>query len=147
MTHADLETVISDTAEVKRVADALRRRVFVDEQGVPEDEVIDGLTGNVAHLLITRLGEPVGTARLVDLGSGMWRIGLVAVSAERRGHGLGAMAMRAAMEHIRRSGGREIVLDAQSDASGFYEKLGFVQSGEARAFPSGFVLIPMSFRF
>ena len=53
--------------------------------------------------------------------------------------------MQVAIEYIISNGGKEILLTAQQQARGFYEKLKFVQCGEAEVFESGFVLVPMKF--
>lgn len=38
---------VGTDAELVAAADRLRRRVFIEEQGVPEDEVFDGRGGEV----------------------------------------------------------------------------------------------------
>lgn len=38
---------VGTDAELAAAADGLRRRVFIEEQGVPEDEVFDGRSGEV----------------------------------------------------------------------------------------------------
>jgi len=45
--------------------------------------------------------------------------------------------------HIISCGGKEIILTAQQEVCGFYEKLGFAQNGEVEVFESGFILVPM----
>lgn len=51
--------------------------------------------------------------------------------------------MQAAIKHIVALGGKEILLTAQQEVCGFYEKFGFIQCGESEVFESGFVLVPM----
>ena len=53
----------------------------------------------------------------------------------------------AAGYYINEKDGMEILLTAQQQASGFYEKLGFCQYGELVRFESGFVLVPMKYTF
>lgn len=108
----------------------LRRAVFVEEQGVSEADELDDMDEQAIHLLATDQGRPLGTARLLILGQ-TGKIGRVCVLAERRGTGLGAALIRAAIETFRRQGGIEAVkLSAQISAQGFYEKLGFAAVGE-----------------
>lgn len=121
---------------------ALRRRVFILEQGVPEDEVFDGADEGAVHAVVFDAGEPVAAARSVQNGAS-WQIGWVAVDPSRRGAGLGRIVMEAAMKAAAERGGGEILLTAQQHATGFYEKLGFTQCGEAETLESGFVLVPM----
>jgi ElaA protein len=109
---------------------ALRRIVFIEEQGVSEADEVDDLDDHATHLLATEAGRPVGTARLLTYG-GMGKIGRVCVLAESRGTGLGAALIRAGIETFRADGGIETVkLGAQVHALGFYEKLGFTPVGD-----------------
>lgn len=104
---------------------ALRRTVFIEEQGVSEADEIDDLDGQAIHLLATLDGVPVGSARLLPMGK-IGKVGRVCVLAEARGTGLGAALMRAAVDHYRTLPGIEKVkLGAQTHALGFYERLGF----------------------
>ena len=137
-----MEIKIGTNAELIKASDVLRKVVFIDEQGVPEEEIFDGLNLNAVHIVAFDGDTPVATARALNNGNG-WRIGLVAVDRLRRGENLGAKVMRASIEHIISCGGKEIMLTAQQEVCGFYEKLGFVQNGEAEVFESGFILVPM----
>lgn len=108
---------------------ALRRTVFIEEQGVPEADEIDDLDGEAIHLLAEVEGRPVGSARLLVRGE-TGKIGRVCVLAEQRGTGLGAALIRAAVAELRRIPGvRQARLGAQTHALGFYEKLGFTALG------------------
>ncbi len=107
---------------------ALRRAVFIEEQAVPEDLEIDGLDGEAIHLLATRDGHPVGTARLFLKGD-TGKIGRVCVLREARGQGIGAALMRAAVEELRGLGMAKAKLGSQVHAIPFYEGLGFAAEG------------------
>jgi ElaA protein len=137
-----LEIKIGTHVELGKAADELRRMVFIDEQGVPENEIFDGLNTQATHLVVFDGGAPVATARALNDGDN-WRIGIVAVEQSRRGQRLGETVMQVAIEYIVSNGGKEILLAAQQQVRGFYEKLGFVQCGEVEVFESGFVLVPM----
>lgn len=107
----------------------LRRRVFIDEQGITEADELDNLDGEAIHLLAHLDGRPVGSARLLIRGE-MGVIGRVCVLAEARGTGLGAALIRAALAELRRHPGlTQAKLGAQTYALGFYERLGFVAIG------------------
>ena len=109
---------------------ALRRVVFIDEQGVSEADEVDGLDGRAIHLLAWDGECPVGTARLLVKGP-VGKIGRVCVLPEARGLGLGAALIRSALDVLRgQPGVAEAYLGSQSHATGFYEKLGFVVEGE-----------------
>jgi predicted GNAT family N-acyltransferase len=108
----------------------LRRVVFIEEQGVSEADEVDGLDDSAIHLLAVEGDVPVGTARLLVKGT-VGKIGRVCVLPAARGAGLGAKLILAALEELRRQPGvSEAYLGAQSHATGFYEKLGFVVEGE-----------------
>lgn len=107
---------------------AIRRKVFVEEQSVPEDLECDAADAAAVHLLATLDGRPVGTARLlIDGPEG--KIGRVAILPDCRGTGAGAALMRAALEELRARCVTTARLGAQTHALGFYEKLGFTAHG------------------
>jgi predicted GNAT family N-acyltransferase len=109
---------------------ALRRAVFIEEQGVSEADEVDGLDDVALHLLAFATDRPVGTARILRQGSSA-KIGRVCVLPEARGTGLGAALIRAALSEIGRLPGvTEAKLGSQSHATAFYEKLGFVIDGD-----------------
>ena len=141
----DLKIQIGTNIELATAADELRRRVFIEEQGVPEDEVIDGLNSESVHVVIFDCTKPIATVRLTMLDGNNYQIGLVAVDKSRRGHHLGEKVMQAAMGYISTSDVNDIFLTAQQQVIGFYEKLGFGQCGAAEYLESGFVLVPMRY--
>ncbi len=110
---------------------ALRREVFIQEQGVSEADEVDGLDDTAIHLLAYVGDAPVGTARLLLKGD-TGKIGRVCVRATARGTGLGASLIRAAIDVLRGQPAVTLAtLGAQSHATGFYEKLGFRVVGDA----------------
>lgn len=107
---------------------ALRQEVFMNEQGFTADEEWDDLDARARHLLATRDGVPVGTARLIrEEGAG--RIGRICVIRSARGSGLGAALVRDGIDRLAAEGITRIVLGAQVRAMGFYAGLGFVPCG------------------
>ncbi len=110
---------------------AIRFEVFVDEQGVPPELEPDEWDANALHLLAVdgATGEILGTARLVNKGNGVAKIGRVAVKQSARGRGVGQTLMAHALDHAARAGHTLVVLDAQVHVVPFYERLGFVAAG------------------
>ncbi|MDA7427819.1 GNAT family N-acetyltransferase [Primorskyibacter aestuariivivens] len=109
---------------------ALRFAVFVEEQGVPAEIERDAYDEVATHLLATREGTPLGTARILPNGE-IGKIGRVCVLREARGQGLGAALIEAALAEMRKDGRfSKAVLGAQITAIPFYEKLGFAAYGE-----------------
>ena len=107
---------------------AIRRVVFIEEQGVSLADEVDGRDGEAEHLLALLDGAPVGTARMLVEGEA-GKIGRVAVLAGARGRGIGAALIRAAVERLRERGLKVAKLGAQTHAVGFYEGLGFTAFG------------------
>ncbi|MEW2399095.1 GNAT family N-acetyltransferase [Streptomyces sp. NPDC046862] len=118
---------------------AVRKEVFVVEQGVPQDLEYDTYDADAVHVLAVRDdGVPLGTGRLlygeaaaaktdgdVTVGS----LGRLAVTREARGLGVGAALVRAVEDAARARGLAAVDLHAQTHALGFYERLGYVAYG------------------
>ena len=108
---------------------ALRRAVFIVEQGISEEDEIDDLDGVGIHIVAQDDGKPVGTARLLISGT-TGRIGRICVLKSHRGTGLGAAIVNHSVDVLKARGDLErIALGAQEYAIGFYEKLGFKVCG------------------
>jgi predicted GNAT family N-acyltransferase len=106
---------------------SVRQIVFLEEQGVPEEEERDEHDASSIHFLARDgSGYPIGTARLLDSG----RIGRVAVLREWRGRGLGRALMKAVVAETRLREMPRPHLHAQVQTISFYESLGFVLCGE-----------------
>ena len=106
---------------------AVRRIVFMEEQGVSEADELDGRDADALHVLAVDGGHPVGTARILIDGD-VAKIGRVCVLAGHRGTGLGAALVSAALQAAKGKA-RIAKLGAQTHALGFYEKLGFTAEG------------------
>jgi predicted GNAT family N-acyltransferase len=107
----------------------LRRRVYVDEQGVTLEADRDGLDPDAVHLVAIEDGRVVGTCRLVFEG-GLARLGRMAVEGEVRGRGLGTAILAAAEREARAAGATRIRLHSQTAARSLYERGGFEVRGE-----------------
>ncbi|MGV9453858.1 GNAT family N-acetyltransferase [Streptomyces sp. NPDC003635] len=118
---------------------AVRREVFVVEQGVPEDIEYDAYDAVAVHVLAVREdGLPLGAGRLLygeaaaakvgtDLSVGS--LGRLAVSKAARGLGIGVALVRAIEDAARARGLTAVDLHAQTQALGFYERLGYEAYG------------------
>jgi predicted GNAT family N-acyltransferase len=120
---------LADSPADRAACLALRRAVFIEEQGVPEDLELDGEDDACRHVIaVDDDGRAIGTARLKLLEAGA-KAQRVAVAADRRRHGVGRLVMGALEGEARRLGARRMVLGAQLSAIPFYERLGYVASG------------------
>ena len=105
----------------------IREQVFVGEQGVSAAEEWEGLDPRAVHLIAEDPdGNAIATARLLPSG----QIGRMAVVRGWRGRGVGRALLRLALRIAREDGLPAPFLHAQTQALGFYERLGFAPQGE-----------------
>ena len=114
----------------------VRRRVFIEEQQVPESLEIDehdadpAIVTTALHVLVLHYDAPVATGRLLlPHDAGPAHIGRVAVMPEHRRGGYGRAVMQALHALAREQGIHDITLAAQLHAIGFYERLGYTVHG------------------
>jgi predicted GNAT family N-acyltransferase len=130
-----LEYVVDETQLAE--AFAVRFKVFVEEQQVPEYLEIDDqdFAQSTTHAIVRDLesGDVVGTARLLFHADtpGEAKIGRVAVLPQARSLGLGA-ALMAGLERraLLSQDPITIFLGAQLQAAPFYERLGYQLIGK-----------------
>ncbi|HWL38229.1 MAG TPA: GNAT family N-acetyltransferase [Frankiaceae bacterium] len=111
----------------------LRQRVLRPHQ-TPEQVRAqgDGLPG----IAVFSDGEVVACASVRpepmpgDPRDGDWRLRGMASDPAVRGHGYGAVALRAALDYARERGARRVWCNARTGALGFYERHGFTVVGE-----------------
>ena len=70
--------------------------------------------------------HPIGAGRIRELDTSFGKVERVCVLPEYRGKHLGNLVMHALEEHAKNKGLTKLVLNAQSYAVPFYEKLGFI---------------------
>lgn len=100
----------------------IRRKVFIEEQQVPEELEWDAFDYDSIHLIATdTLHQAIGCLRLLPDG----HIGRMAVLAEWRGKGVGMALLQRAIAVARHQGYRKVILNAQCHAIGFYLRAGF----------------------
>lgn len=129
-TNYDIKWTTDTTSAIYKDALKIRYAVFVNEQGVSEEEEIDSLEDKTEHVVLYVDGKPVATARIYDLGENTFKVQRVAVLKGARGMGYGAVIMTEAEKRIQELGGQKITLGAQNSAIPFYEKLAFNVEGE-----------------
>lgn len=112
-------------------AAAVRKAVFVDEQGFALEEEWDGLDAQALHcVLFNCLQMPVAVGRMLEHGPGIARVGRMCVVKALRGMAYGAQVLAALEQAARTRGDRQIVLHAQLAAQGFYRRQGYRPHGE-----------------
>ncbi|MCX4777799.1 GNAT family N-acetyltransferase [Streptomyces sp. NBC_01264] len=126
------------TDEDLKACFGVRTEVFVVEQSVPESLEYDAYDEIAVHVLAEGPdGVPLGTGRLLygpealgktgspEVGS----LGRLAVTKAARGLGVGVALVRAIEAEAGRLGLAAVDLGAQTQAMGFYERLGYAAYG------------------
>ena len=127
-----VEVRVGSWEELGRDARHIRTLVFIEEQGIPmqmEWDEADPDPACVHAVAYNRFGQPLATGRLLEHVPGVAKIGRMAVSQAMRGSGVGRAVLDALMKAARERGYREAVLHAQTSASAFYSRAGFMPRG------------------
>ncbi|MEH6502656.1 MAG: GNAT family N-acetyltransferase [Cycloclasticus sp.] len=119
---------IGDWETIGTFAKPVRLAVFVSEQGVPSSLEIDPLEHIYQHFIVFDAEQkPIATARMSDDG----KLGRMAVLKAYRGQGVGRLLLEAVCQQAISMGIHSIYCHAQTGATGFYQKNGFLTQGEA----------------
>jgi|TARA_A100001391_G_scaffold113212_1_gene76167 predicted GNAT family N-acyltransferase len=108
---------------------ALRREVFVVEQGVPQELEHDADDMTAIHIVGIMDGAVVAVARILFKPEHA-KIGRVAIAKSHRGKKLGARLIEFAVQVAGENGQPRSYLESQADKTGFYAGLGFVAYGD-----------------
>ncbi|KAB1194010.1 GNAT family N-acetyltransferase [Haloferax sp. MBLA0076] len=126
MTETEVRVVSTD--DEREDAFAVRKAVFVDEQGVDEEiewDEYDEPESDAVHFVGYRGGEAVGAARLREYEPGVGKVERVAVLESARGEGWGRRLMETLESEARSRGFDTLVLHGQTSAEGFYHGLNY----------------------
>ena len=134
--NLSIETLSNVDATYAEVV-AIRRQVFVEEQGVPADLEIDQYEDS-CHFFLARIkGHSVGCGRLRQNGA-IIKFERIATLASCRGKGVGR-ALLGAMEQYCSSKYPTVLpyMHAQLTASNFYKRLGWLQTNRGTFLEAG----------
>ena len=132
-----LEVRWAETPADREGAIAVRRAVFVGEQGYTEPQEFDELDARAMHAVASIGGarpQVVGTARLVLDRDGLGRVahvGRVSVLPPHRGRGVGSALVAFVVRNAAMMGPYVVRAGAQVAAIGFWERMGFERTGDA----------------
>ena len=131
---ADLYAIlIKSWNDAQKEAFAIRKTVFIEEQGVPEEMELDEFDPICQHALAYENSRCIGTARLIlpieTANRQIARIGRMAVLAPYRKQGVGKSLLSALIKLGISKDITQFELHAQLSAIPFYEQLGFIATG------------------
>ncbi|KAI8084784.1 acyl-CoA N-acyltransferase [Halteromyces radiatus] len=124
----------------------VRITVFVDEQKYPLYTEVDDEYNDKSYVWLVQCDKtlengqvehdvPVGTVRLITVSETVGKLGRLAVISEARGLSLGKKLVQTVVKDAADRGMTAIVIHAQYDKQGFYERLGFaVEKGDEQTF-------------
>lgn len=112
-----------------RGAFEVRRRVFVEEQGIAEELDFDGNDGEALHMVVKDGAEVIGTARVRFLNAKQAKLERMAVLDGFRRMGIGRGITAFLIEELRNRQVEQVVLHAQYEVIAFYKSCGFEETG------------------
>jgi predicted GNAT family N-acyltransferase len=115
--------VVRNEEELKKAFD-VRVKVFVNEQNVPMEEEVDEFEDEAVHFLLTDGEKAVGAGRL-RVVDGIGKVERICVLSTHRKGGSGKLIMDKIEETAKEKGLKKLKLHGQTQAEGFYQKLGY----------------------
>jgi len=107
----------------------VRKKVFVEEQGISEDLELDGHDSEALHTVVKDGKRVIGTARVLFLATNQAKLERMAILKPFRRQGIGRGIVSFLNEELRNRQITQIVLHAQCPVAAFYKSCGFVESG------------------
>lgn len=104
----------------------IRKKVFVEEQGVPLHLELDEHDQDALHFIVTKDGETIAAARLREYEPAVGKVERVCVLEQYRGKRLGFLLMEHIEKEAQKKNWKKLKLNAQSYAIPFYEKLHYI---------------------
>jgi predicted GNAT family N-acyltransferase len=112
---------VKSQSELKQ-AMAVRHNVFVEEQGINEQEEFDGLDDSCVQFIVKAAGAIIGTARVRFVAHNCAKIERMSVLKPYRKRGAGTALLLYILSRVETS---QVILHAQWAAIPFYKACGF----------------------
>jgi predicted GNAT family N-acyltransferase len=107
----------------------IRTEVFVSEQNVPKDLEFDGLDNEATHLIALLNKQPIGCARIRQIGRNKAKLERIAISKPNRNKGYGTNLTNYCINYCKTKHDTLIFIHAQTSVQKFYERFGFIEEG------------------
>lgn len=122
---------ITNNTELEK-AFSIRKKVFVEEQKVPladEFDTFDNLQASCDHILVLHEEQAVGTGRL-RVVDGVGKLERICILPSKRQYGFGKSIIAKLEELAKGKSLTRVKLHAQTQAEGFYQKLGYTTNSD-----------------
>lgn len=120
---------IVESGQELKEAFMVRKKVFVEEQGISEDIELDSHDDEALHMVVKDGERVIGTARVLFSSPNVAKIERMAILRPFRRKGIGSGIVSFLNEELRNRQMSKVVLHAQHSAIAFYKSCGFVESG------------------
>ncbi|MCX6003884.1 MAG: GNAT family N-acetyltransferase [Chloroflexi bacterium] len=120
---------VNDELELKQAFE-VRRKVFIEEQGISGDEEWDGFDDSALQFVAKNGDKVIGTARVRFPSADCAKIERMAVLKSFRKQGIGRGIISNIEELLKQRQIPHVILHAQWSAVPFYQSRGFVKTGK-----------------
>jgi len=123
MSKLSYKLVTSDRE--RKGAFEVRRKVFIEEQGISEELELDGHDSEALHMVVKDGEKVIGTARALFLANSQAKIERMAVLQPFRRKGIGGRIISFLSEELKKKQVEKVFLHAQYPVIAFYKSVGF----------------------
>jgi predicted GNAT family N-acyltransferase len=122
----DIKAVVATDHEGILLVQKMRRKIFGDEQGIPQEMDLDGKDEKSIHVLLyaNENPEPMASGRLT-IEENLGILSRIAVVPEYRGTGVGKRIVRELEKVAKEKSVRKLSLDPHAYLEKFYSDLGY----------------------
>ena len=103
----------------------VRRKVFIEEQGISEDLELDGRDSEALHIVVKDGERIIGTTRVLFLATNRAKIERMAVLIPFRRKRIGTRIISFLTEELQKKQIEKVFLHAQYPVIAFYKSVGF----------------------
>lgn len=137
-----ITSIWTKPGEDASVAREIRRQVFCQELGLPEELAWDKLDPYAFHLVLINGEEPVAAGRMTYGGLGVASLSRICVPKRWRNQGIGDGLVKIMDFKAAQMGMKISRVEAPPELHHFYQRIGFSPAGEPRDV-WGYQLTPM----